>query len=209
MVNKYLISARNARNEGNAEDAKKFYDMVRTEDPNNAEAKFFYLYYSVQDGKNIEIKTRFVNLCNALESTLKLIAKSDVSEAEKMETLNDIVNTFIPETWNLNRYMNHLTVGSGSNTSRVLPNDHIKTVSITGMQHLYLLGDYILELFGVNDITNNLAIRCWKEAIILNRKWYAWKIAQTPEDYAEKIKKVEPTYEMPKKAGCISFADKR
>ena len=26
---------------------------------------------------------------------------------------------------------------------------------------------------------------------------------------AEKIKKIEPSYEMPKKAGCISFSDKK
>jgi len=29
------------------------------------------------------------------------------------------------------------------------------------------------------------------------------------EIYAEKIKKIEPSYEMPKKAGCISFSDKK
>ena len=43
--NKYLVLARRAREEGNAEDARRYYDILRTEDPDNAEAKFFYSYY--------------------------------------------------------------------------------------------------------------------------------------------------------------------
>ena len=45
-ISKYLKLARTAREEDNSEDAKRYYDMVRTEDPENGEAKFFYAYYA-------------------------------------------------------------------------------------------------------------------------------------------------------------------
>lgn len=58
--NKYLKPARTAREEDNTEDAKKYYDMVRTDDPENGEAKFFYAYYSLYEGKNGEIPQNFL-----------------------------------------------------------------------------------------------------------------------------------------------------
>lgn len=74
MENKYLKLAREARSEGNSEDAKKFYDLVRTEDPENGEAKFFYAYYALYEVTNGEIAKRFTNLCNALKTSVKSFA---------------------------------------------------------------------------------------------------------------------------------------
>ena len=42
--NKYLILARQARAEGNSEDAKTYYNKVREENPEDGEAKFFYAF---------------------------------------------------------------------------------------------------------------------------------------------------------------------
>ena len=69
---KYLKLARTARDENNGEDAKKFYDMVRVEDPENGEAKFFYQYYSLYEGKNIEIANRFIKLVKAGSSVRRI-----------------------------------------------------------------------------------------------------------------------------------------
>ena len=70
--NKYLILARQARAEGNSEDAKTYYNKVREESPEDGEAKFFYAYYALYEGKNGEIPQRFSNVCQAVFSALKM-----------------------------------------------------------------------------------------------------------------------------------------
>ena len=77
MDEKYLRLAREARAENNSEDAKRYYDMVRTENPDNGEAKFFYGLYSLYEGKNIEIAKRFANLCNIVIPSVNKVVSSD------------------------------------------------------------------------------------------------------------------------------------
>lgn len=209
MNEKYLRLAREARAENNSEDAKRYYDMVRTENPDNGEAKFFYGLYSLYEGKNIEIAKRFANLCNIVIPSVNKVVSSDLSNIEKLEVLNAIVDAFVPETWNLNRYMNKLTVGSGNDTQRVLSNNDIASVSNNGMKTCYALGDAIESKFEGDKDAMKAACKAWKEAISLQQKWYAYGTKGDPEKYTEKVKKYEPSYEMPKKAGCISFADKK
>lgn len=209
MENKNLTLARQAKQTKDTESAKKYYELVREEDPSNGEANFFYLYYAIYEGKNGEICTRTLRLHNGLENSFKQIAASNDSVDEKIAVLSDVLDFFIPLTWELNRYMNSLFVGTGSNRTRVLSNADINAVSSKGIESLYKAGDWILQYFGDTNATSKLAVACWKEAIILNRKWYAYKLAQTPEAYSEKIKKYEPDYVMPEKAGCIQFGDKR
>lgn len=200
--NKYLKLARQAREEDNTEDAKRFYDMVRTEDPENGEAKFFYAYYALYEGKNMEIPTRFANLCKILMPSIKRLIESENEEKEKIIT--DIVNAFVPQTWNLNRYMNHQKVGTGNNRKCIFEAREIGAVSENGMQVLYELGDFL-------EANSYFSLACvaWKEAISLQQKWYSSGTKGDPEKYTEKVKKYEPSYEMPKKAGCITLADKK
>ena len=206
---KNLKNARAAREENNSEDAKKFYDMVRIDEPENGEAKFFYQYYSLYEGKNGEIPSRFKTLTTTLKSSVRCIAESNESDEEKMSVLSAIVSSFVPMTWSLNRYMNTLFVGSGENRQRVIPSSEISQSCIVGVVALYDLGDSIEKLFS-GDEAMKLAANAWKEGVSLQQKWYAYKYnGKTPEEYTAKIQKVEPEYEMPKKAGCISFANKR
>lgn len=209
MASKYLINARNAREEKNSEDAKRFYDMVRTEDPDNAEAKFFYSYYSLREGTNGEIALRFGRLCNVVIPTIKALAKSEDSKEEKMSVLKAVGDAFIPETWSLNRYMNHLTVGTGSNQERVLSDSDITSVCKNGVNTLYAMGDEIESTFAGDSTAMQVAVAAWKEAITLTQKWYSYFDESLPAKYAEKIKRIDPSYEMPKKGGCIQLADKR
>lgn len=207
---KYLKLARAAREENNSEDAKKFYDMVRIDDPENGEAKFFYMYYSLYEGKNGEIASRFIKLVNVLDTSVKFIAQSSDTEDEKLKIVKAIVDAYTPMTWSLNRYMNNLKVGSGSNAQRVLPASDIQSACVAGVIGLYDLGDIIENCFPNNSQAMQLAVVVWKEAISLHQKWYAYKYnGKTPDSYAAKIQKFDSSYVIPKKAGCVSFADKR
>ncbi len=210
-INKYLKLARTAREEDNTEDAKKYYDMVRVDDPENGEAKFFYAYYALYEGKNGEIPKRFSNLCVVLKNSIKMVKESDCDDNEKAVVLNAIFDNFIPTTWSLNRYMNKKNTETkiGNSYVKVFDQTQIISVSKEGMKTLKDLGDYTASLFGSSQEGMKLAVKAWKEYVTLAQKWYAYATKGEAETYAAKIQKVEPSYEMPKKAGCISLADQR
>ena len=90
--NKYLLLARRAREEDNAEDAKKYYDMVRTEDPDNVEAKFFYSYYRMFSDTQGHAYNNYINFCKGIKSTVSMVMDSNDSEAEKKTFLLTIIN---------------------------------------------------------------------------------------------------------------------
>lgn len=206
-ISKYLKLARTAREEDNSEDAKKYYDVVRTEDPENGEAKFFYAFYALYEGKNGEIPKRFSNLCTVLKSSIKLIQESDSSNEEKLNDCNVIMDAFIPEPWSLNRYMNNKNHETkiGDSYVKVFEISQIRGVCRDGMAALKEIGDH----FAASPVYMNLAVKAWKEYVTLAQKWYSYAPKGDAELYAAKIQAVDPSYEMPKKAGCISFSDKR
>lgn len=210
-VSKYLKLARTAREEGNTEDAKKYYDMVRTDEPENGEAKFFYAYYSLYEGKNGEIPKRFSNLCGGLKSSIKMVKDSDYTNEEKIRVCNAILDAFIPETWSNNRYMNKKNQETrvGNSYVIVFNTSQISSVSKEGMITLRDIGDYVATLFESSPEGMKMAVKAWKEYVTLAQKWYSWAPKGEAETYAAKIQKIEPSYELPKKAGCITLADKR
>ena len=146
---KYLKLARTAREEGNTEDAKRYYDMVRTDDPENGEAKFFFAYYSLYEGTNGEIPRRFSNLCAGLKSSITLVKESDADEAEKIRVIGAILDEFIPETWAENRYMNNKNHETkvGDSYVKVFEMSQITAVSKEGMATLKNIGDYMASIY--------------------------------------------------------------
>ena len=106
-ISKNLQLARQARAEKNSEDAKLFYLKVREEDPENGEAKFFYAFYSIYEGKVAELPSRFSNLCSVVSSSINFIKNSSLGKEEHLKSISEIVDAFVPETWANNRYMNN------------------------------------------------------------------------------------------------------
>ena len=208
---KYLRLARTAREENNTEDAKRYYDMVRADDPENGEAKFFFAYYSLYEGKNGEIPRKFSQICTGLKSSISLVKESESSEEEKLSIIGAILDAFIPETWSENRYMNHKNQETkvGDSYVKVFEQSQIVSVCKEGMSTLKNIGDYVASIYQSSPEGMQLAAKCWKEYVSLCQKWYAYAPKEDAENYAAKIQKVDPSYELPKKAGCISFSDKK
>ena len=208
---KYLKLARTAREEDNTEDAKRYYDMVRTDDPENGEAKFFYAFYSLYEGTNGEIPKRFSNICSGLKSSIMLVKESDSDEAEKLSIIGAILGAFVPETWATNRYMNNKNHETrvGDSYVTVFTSAQISSVSKEGMATLKNIGDYVASIYSSSPEGMNLAVKAWKEYVSLSQKWYAWAVQGDAETYAAKIKAVDPSYTMPEKAGCISFSNRK
>lgn len=209
--NKYLILARQARAEGNSEDAKTYYNKVREDDPENGEAKFFYAYFALYEGKNGEIPQRFGNVCQAVFSAVKMVKSSTAPVAEQYATISEIVNAFLPMTWTLNRYMNNKNRETkvGDSYVQVFDQSSITSSCKKGMFAIRDLGNELESIYGGDADAMAIAVLAWKEYVSLAQKWYAYPPKGEAEIYAEKIKKIEPSYEMPKKAGCISFSDKK
>ena len=210
-LEKYLKLARQAKAENNSEDAKNYYNKVREEDPENGEAKFFYAYFAIYEGTNKELYSRFSNFCKVLPSSIKLVEDSSLPKEEKLATIEEIVNTFVPETWALNRYMNskNRQTKVGDSYVKVFDASVISSCGSTGMKALKALGDQVEKIYIADPECKRLAAIAWKEYVSLSQKWYAYAVKGDAEIYAEKIKKVDPSYEMPSKAGCISFANSK
>ena len=210
-LSKFLNLARQARAEGNSEDAKTYYNKVREENPEDGEAKFFYAYYALYEGTNKELPSRFKNLCQIVPTAVKMVKNSTLSEDEQLTTLAEIVGAFVPEVWAENRYMNQKNRETkvGDSYVKVFDASAIVACCKVGMMTIRDLGDQIEKLYPANKGAMSLAAKAWVEYVSLSQKWYSYAIKGEAEVYAEKIKKVDPSYEMPKKAGCISFADNK
>ena len=207
---RYLKLARDARAEGNTEDAKQFYDKVRQADPGNGEAKFFYQYYALYEGKNGEIATRFVSLTKVLKPSVSQIVASNDTEEEKTAILESIALFYWPLPSELHHYMVNLRVGSPGNSQRVLPTTDLMTVWSNGVRGCYTLGDCILEAFPDNKRMINTVLELWKEGVDGQVNHKAMNLVKidykgvTAEEYAEKIKKYEPDYTIPSPSVAIN-----
>lgn len=207
--NKYLFLARQARAEANSEDAKLYYGKLREDEPENAEAKFFYAYYSMYEGKNGELPTRYTNLCKSALSSVRMVNISSAPESEQLATIHEIVSAFVPEAWSLNRYMNakNRETKVGDSYVKVFETSAISLCIKEGLNATRNLGDEIVKLYPDNDEAAKIAVIAWKEYVSLAQNWYAYAPKGDAEVYAGKIKEYDPAYEIPKKAGCISFGD--
>jgi len=193
--NDYLTVARDFLIVGEKEKAYVHYGKVSQDNPENAEAEFFaaYLgYLTLLDEKNYPSAVNaFKAMAACIKNAIKCVKESDLSDSGKKLILAEMVNCYVPIT----RYFYTRKISNSSNTIE------------TGVIGIYALGDAIKKDFGTNEEIMALAAEAWKEAIAIQRQFYAYKYnGINPEDYAKEIQKLEPTYIMPKKSGCISLA---
>ena len=235
--NKYLLLARRAREEGSAEDAKKYYGIILTEDPENVEAKFFYSYYRILAGRKGEAYKNFIAYGNGINSTLSMILASNDSDADKKAFIKDILRC----TENAGKVVSSANRDIGGIDGRLIVlsywemmhtiffevekiyrhdadlliakyrfrKDRIRFSEGNRLLEKYELGDEIERLYSSIPAVLEFAIELWKECIDIQQREYNTANARQckgfAEKYAEKIKKYEPTYVMPKKAGCITI----
>jgi hypothetical protein len=148
---KYLLLARQAREENNAEDARKYYDMVRADDPSNPEAKFYYTYYRLLDGKKGEALNQFINLGNSLAPIVKLINQYDYSKEDKELLLKDIIDC----VKSANRITSDVLRDIGKQGA---------DADLVSAKSLYSYGCAIQEIFGNDPSMIDIAVLAWDTA---------------------------------------------
>ena len=200
---KYLKLARRAREEDNTEDAKRYYDLVRTENPDNNEGRFFFAYYKVWDGMKKDWPSNCMDVYRLIPPIIRDISQSDSTEEEKEELLLDIYKSVRILPTECNSVIKDL---SSQDFSR------ITTYGKAGILMFYEFGDS-LESYCFN-LSNSeafmkLAVQAWKDGIELQRTWTFYMVDKTfPEKYAAKIQQFEPSYVLPAKntaTGCMSM----
>ena len=198
QLEKYLKLARRAKDENNSEDAKKYYDMARTEDPDNIEARFFYPYYRLWDSKKGDWYTSYIDFINAI---YKIIDDLSVEDCHIIPVILEECQS-IPATASKIQ-MDLWRAKSIESSQYNTQNRHCQKL---GIELFYDLGNCV-EKLSDDPTFINLALDAWKEGVRYQQQWpYCGIDKSLVETYVGKIKKHDASYEPPKKAGCISFA---
>lgn len=191
----FLAIARDFLIVGDKEDAYIHYAKVALDcDPQNSEAQFFMAvmsYNSLLNEKDYASAVNaFTSMAMYLKNAVSDVKNSDLEPAAKRLIIKGMVEAYTPVT-------RFLFKGRISTTSSTIQ---------TGVRGLYNLGNAIKDNFDSDPAAMELAAVAWKEGVALQREFYAYKYdGVNPEDYAAKIQKVEPSYVMPKKAGCVTI----
>ena len=136
-------------------------------------------------------------------SAISFVGNSSAPRDEKLGVLADIAAYFVPETWAEIQYMHSKNTSSVT----VFSTSEIQDCTTNGMNALKKSGDMISTIDPADPEYRQIAVKAWKEFVSLARKYFGLVSDEEAQAYADKIKKVDPSYEMPKKAGCISFSN--
>ena len=90
-----LVLARRAREQGNAENAEKYYGLLLQNDPNNWEASFFQVYFQCMKTNLMNLSSATENLATCSASTIELLSKAkDDKTSENVATIIDYASNF-------------------------------------------------------------------------------------------------------------------
>ena len=191
-----ILVARQATLDGEGQVALDNYLAVNKENDSIKEAAYWVyeaLWRSnIDRGASTKDKwIAFLAASSTLPEAIEEIASSDLgTEDEKDLAIYAAICSFTP-------IAEYVTIAD-------LASHKTKTEQI--VLTYYKSGNIVEKYYGDNPERMKAAIKVWKAAIKLQRKFYAYPYEDNKaEDYAEKIKKFEPSYELPKKSGCISF----
>ena len=209
MDNKYLKLARQAREEDNTEDAKKFYDMARTEDPENVEAKFFYAYYNLEDAINRDVPNKFSDYCKVAVACISRLKEVELEESEKIELLTTIVKVHTATVFSTYNYISSKSTGDTAIYSAQQRG--------TARQNAYLslinIAESIEKAFAGNEEAIALAVLCWKKILtnpMMNSQYFFTSAGKDKEaskakweEVVAKIHKVDPSFNAPQPKKCV------
>lgn len=210
MESKYIKLAREAKSENNIEDAKKYYDMAKVDDPENPEPKYYYSFFKLKDSMNKDVPNNYVDYLNVASNIVKKIKNSSLSDDEKIELLRNIVIDHA----NITVLICDLIYRNSQGETRIFDTKiYNNSVRLTVPQ-LEAMGDQIIQEFGENEEAQKLATKCWK-AIFVRANWKQWYYYQSVtgnrvasaekfESLIKKIQKIDSSFtsEKPKAVQC-------
>lgn len=90
QTEKYLTLARRAKEENNAENAAKYYELVLLENPMSWEAAFYTVYFKAMECRIIDIESAVYSVANNISGTIRLIHDT-VTSGEQAEAVTEVI----------------------------------------------------------------------------------------------------------------------
>lgn len=206
-----LKLARAAIGKNDFQSAKVFYEKVHRELPEDLEAEWFYLFgVLVVDPIDGNTASNYTRLVKIFYPTLEYIATFDEGE-EKHNLVLAMITGYPPLKGLVYNAMLQLLVKDRS----AISTEDAAEVSLAPDVDKKRLADKILEIFGDSEPYCFMAVNIWKALIAERYQWSKYRNFQDKgkelwfDELAKRIKKYDPTYEMPqfKQVGCISTGD--
>lgn len=107
-VKNYYQLARRAKENGNAKDAERFYDLIRQENPNDWEACFYATYYAAEQTNIAGISQAALNVMNSATSALDMLSSRVTDQTSRAKVCSEMGRAIAElGTMMLNAAVNH------------------------------------------------------------------------------------------------------
>lgn len=191
LSNLYQV-ARRFRDDNNAENAEKYYQMILVEDPNSWEASFYVVYFNAMQCKIAEIASAANSVRNCLQSVISLI-KTGCPNEDQNSAVEEVVKRCIIISKYLftaatNRYYEIDRRNSSLSALQEYDSEYKRRMS-SSRDIMYVCGDSIDREFGNNDVIIKNAITAWNSGIELHKTFISenkkmYKFYDDKEDLA-------------------------
>jgi len=195
LQNLYQL-ARRAKEDGNAENACKYYDMIAVKDPTSWEAAFYNVYYKAMQTKIMNIQSAAVKVDNCLKGVFELINEYVKDTAEQSEAICQVIfDVGVIADMLFSAAVNHYEGIDLQIRSRYT--DELGGRLVACIDLLYHCGNYIESVFEKPELKKH-ACKAWKLGIAKkhytvnnNSLTYLKKISNMAVLYSEHYTKSE------------------
>lgn len=167
LENLYMI-ARRAKDDNNAENASKYYDMILVRDPSSWEAAFFLVYFKAMECKIAGIQSAAYSVMNCEESVFSLI-KNNVAANEQANAVFEVVRR-------CSMIANMLANGAENHYAEIDPSIMDKYMQEfidrvwAARDIMYTCGNLVEKIFGNNTEIVKYAASARKSGIMIHEK---------------------------------------
>jgi tetratricopeptide (TPR) repeat protein len=199
-LEKLLKNARGARERDNIEQAKEYYRMVLTEDPENWEAIFYDTYFGAMKCSIAEISVVTDRVAKCIKPVLRHIKKIDDTNRQNkaIKQINADLNKISLMLYNaaINNYNSELA--QFIETEKYELEFSVRVLSSANI--LLAFGNELVSEFGENEFTTQITIQCYKTALDNLFKDFGAKYVDNTfiQQYTDKLRKLDPLYKPPK-----------
>lgn len=197
----YIMIARRAKNEGNVENAEKYYDLALRICPDSWEASFYQVYYSAMKCKIAEIENACMSVAESLRNTFPLVKKY-VDPKE----IYDVVGLLIIDCSKIADQM------ASAAHRFYIENKHAPSAFNTCKRRIactmvIMEASLSLTMTYFPDLPELATLAAKNEICLYANYWFAYKksVINTAMDSLQTvIRTTEPDYKrpLPKKSGC-------
>lgn len=161
LQNLYVL-ARRAREQNNAENAARYYDLIAMKEPNNWEANFFQVFYQSSSCRIANILSAANTFANCQGSTISLIRQNVASDAQHSAVLTVVQYTIGLASGFFNSAENFYN--GIDNSIRYQHLQEFYDRATAACECIYVCGNSILEQFMGNEKIVKLAVKAWETA---------------------------------------------